>query len=73
MTKISFISKVVSVERHDKRVHVRGFGEDAEFRLVDRGYFMLLEGSYEALHIGFEKPAFHVGDRVKITMEKVND
>lgn len=34
---------------------------------------MLLEGSYEALHIGFEKPAFHVGDRVKITMEKVND
>jgi len=72
MAKIVFFSKVVSVERHEKQIYVGGFGQDAKFIGENKGYFLLLEGSYEALHIGFEMPAFRVGDRIKITMEKVN-
>lgn len=72
-TKISFYSRIVSITRREKLVYLDGFGENARFIGVDRGYFMLLEGSHEALHVGFEMPDFRVGDRIKITMEKVDD
>lgn len=71
-TRIAFYSRVVSVERRYKRVWVSGLGDAAQFKDEDQGFFMLLEGSYEALHVGFEPPEFKVGDRVKVTMEKVN-
>ena len=71
MARIAFYSKVVSIESHIKEVYVHGVGEGARFRHDNLGYFMLLEGSYEALHIGFDAPTFRVGDRVKITIEKV--
>jgi hypothetical protein len=70
--KITFYSRVRSITRLGKQIYLGGFGEDAKFEVADKGYFMLLEGSYEALHIGFEEPDFKVGDRIKITMEKVN-
>jgi len=72
MTKIAFYSRVVSIEQRFKRVYIGGFGETAKFREEDQGYFMLLEGSYEALHIGFQLPAFSVGDRIKVTMERMD-
>jgi hypothetical protein len=34
------------------------------------GWFMLLEGSWEWLFVGAEKPDFAPGDRVKITIAK---
>jgi len=71
MARIAFYSKVVSIESHIKEVWVEGFGDKARFRHDNLGYFMLLEGSYEALHIGFDNPTFKVGDRVKIIIEGV--
>ncbi len=37
--------------------------------LVSRGWFVHLSGSYEAIHVGDEKPAFEVGQPVTITLE----
>jgi len=71
MARIAFYSKVVSIESHIREVYDHGIGEEARFRHDNLGYFMLLEGSYEALHIGFTTPVFKIGDRVKITIEKV--
>ena len=38
-----------------------------------QGWFVVFEGSREALHFGDEKPNFDVGDEIKITFEKVNN
>lgn len=35
------------------------------------GWYMLLEGSWEKLYVGMDKPDFAVGDRVKLTIEKM--
>ena len=71
MARIAFYSKVVSIEKHIKDVYVEGLGDQAKFRQENKGYFMLLEGSYEAIHIGFDAPTFKVNDRVKIIIEGV--
>jgi hypothetical protein len=73
MTVYTIFAKVVSVERRMKQVYHSGLGEEAKFYDEDKGYFMLLEGSHEALHIGFDEPEFKVGDLVKITFEKVKN
>ena len=72
MAKIAFYSRVKLIRRLDKRVYLGGSGETAQFGADDMGYFVLLEGSHEAIHVGFEKPEFRIGDRIKVTMETVN-
>lgn len=37
------------------------------------GWFVHFEGSRESIHFGFEKPDIEVGDKFKITFEKVQD
>jgi len=68
---IKFYSKVISVNRESKDKYEYGVGEHAVFSKVDLGYFMLLEGSHESLHIGFDKPEFRAGDRVSVTIERI--
>lgn len=72
MTRIVFFSRVVQIIHRTRRVWVSGLDENAKFRQEDEGYYMLLDGSYEALHVGFDMPEFRVGDKIKVTMEKVN-
>ena len=71
--KLVVFSKVVSIDRYEVDSYQGGLGEDAKFAKVDRGYFMLLEGSHEAIHIGFDPPPFRVGDTIKITFERAGD
>ena len=35
------------------------------------GWYMQLEGSWESLYAGMEKPDFAVGERVKVKIEKM--
>jgi hypothetical protein len=65
-------TRVLSVRKEMRKIYLSGFGEEAKFREQSLGWYMHLEGSYESLHLGFEKPEIHAGDRVKITVEKVN-
>ena len=72
MAKIAFYSRVKLVKKLERRVYLGGSGESAKFGADDMGYFVLLEGSHEAIHVGFEMPEFRTGDRIKVTMETVN-
>lgn len=64
-------SKVLDVAERVTRKWQRGSGNDAIFVEKSLGYYALFEGSFEAIHLGFDPPAFRVGDKVKITFEKV--
>lgn len=65
-------SKVLSVEESFTPAYVigSGIGKDAKFVNQSQGWFIFLEGSYEALYLGKEKPGIEPGDVVKITLEK---
>lgn len=67
----TFFSHVHAVEEKFNKLWVCGVGENAVFKDVSRGWFVLYTNSWEWLYIGTEKPSFKVGDRVKITQEKV--
>ena len=62
---------VSTVREHTTETYIGGVGKDATFQTKSHGWFLYLEGSYEAIHMGAEKPEFNPGDRVKITFEKV--
>lgn len=64
-------TKVVAVEERFKDVYVSGFGDKAVFERRSLGHFAFLRGSYEALHVGYEKPDLKPGDEIKISIEKV--
>lgn len=61
---------VTLVEERFRRVHLHGAGDAAQFREESLGWFVWLEGSYEMLGVGPEKPALAIGDRIRITIEK---
>lgn len=66
-----FETKVKQIyEQKDKR-HISGFGSDAVFEDISRGWFALLEGSWEALHLGKDKPELKPGDKIKVIIERI--
>jgi len=71
MTKIVVYSRIVKIEKRVNAEWISGIGEHAKFREINRGYYMTLEGSHEAIHIGFDDPVFKAGERIKITFEGV--
>lgn len=70
-TNYTVMTRVVRVFKRIEKVWVSGKGQDAKFREIDKGWYVAFEGSYEALHFGYEDPGFKESDRVKITFEKV--
>lgn len=65
------LSSVSAIEDHKQQVYVSGAGESAVFSETSLGWFLYLAGSHEAIHVGMEKPDLLVGDKMKITIEKV--
>ena len=63
-------TRVNEVNEVHRQEHVSGAGPEAVFRSVSRGWFLLLEGSYEALHVGFDKPELEPGDEIEIVIRK---
>lgn len=72
LTRYVINSKITSVEEEFQPCWLSGFGSGAIFENRSMGWFVYLEGSYEALHVGKEKPELQKGDRIKITLEKVD-
>ena len=66
---ITFVSRVIAVEEKFVKSWLDGIGDQAHFKDESRGWFIGLEGSYEFLYIGNEKPNIKVGDiaTVRIT------
>lgn len=65
-----FLSRVVRVEERIDEKWLEGMGPNAKFAPVSRGWFVLLDGSHEAIHVGYEKPSFNPGDNVRVTIER---
>lgn len=63
-------TKVVNIEEEFVPTYLSGFGDTALFENRSKGWFVYLEGSYEAIHVGAEKPELTKGDRVRITIER---
>lgn len=66
-------SKVEDVREHFSKTHVSGHGADATFRNESLGWYVLFEGSGECLYFGETRPELSVGDKVKITFERVRN
>ena len=64
-------SKVSAIQEEFDQKYISGFGDNAVFEKKSKGWFVFLEGSYEKLHLGTEKPDWKKGDKIRITMEKV--
>jgi hypothetical protein len=65
---------------HVSRIHelkskrwVRGTAKEAEFVEESMGWYLFLEGSWEGLQVGAERPNLEVGDKVLITIRKVHN
>ena len=63
-------TKVLEVKEVFRKEHISGAGKDADFREVSRGWFVLFEDSYEALHVGHEQPKLAPGDSIEILIRK---
>ena len=74
-TKIIYVinTEVLKISEEFARMYTSGFGESATFNKVSKGWFASFAGSYEALHLGYKEPEWKVGDKIRITFEKVND
>lgn len=64
------VTKAISVTERFVRQHISGVGDQAKFQDTSLGWYLLMEGSYEALYLGNEKPPFVSGDPIRITIEK---
>lgn len=68
-TRYVFHSRVQSVGERERVV--RGYKEADQTVTITEplGWFVHLEGSQEALFVGYEKPPFQKGQTVKVTIE----
>lgn len=70
--KYSFYTTVMKVFNHHQVVRVDKSstpGADPVAHTEDRGWFVHLNGSYEAIYLGESAPAMKAGDRVRVTIE----
>ncbi len=69
----SVYTTVLKVEEQFRSVYQSGYGSGAIFAAETKGWFMHLNGSYEAIHMGFEEPKFKQGDKIRVTFERIED
>lgn len=69
--KIIIQTSVIAINEKLKDKYIGGIGSDAKFERVHVGWYMHLDGSYESLFVGHERPTnIKEGDIVNITIEK---
>jgi hypothetical protein len=76
MTKYVFYSKVKKIEEKTRAVRSYKTGkkladgkDEIRVEYEDLGWFILLEDSWESIHVGREKPDLEIGRKVKVTIE----
>lgn len=70
MYEIVIPTKVVRVEKRFRDIYISGYGKDAIFHPQDLGWWVLLEGSHEALYVGEEQPWFKEDDLLETVIRK---
>lgn len=71
-TRVRSVAEEFKMTNYRKVKGTDGAPDYTESDRVSLGWFILLEGSYEKLGVGAEKPVMAKGDRVTITLEKVD-
>lgn len=66
-------AKIVYIEEHFRPRYIAGIGKDATFDQESLGWFILLDGSHEAIQVGRDKPDWKKGETVRISFERVPD
>ena len=64
---ISFSATVTGVEERTKKVWLRGIGKEAEFQDRSEGWWLVCNKEF-SIWVGWSRPEFTVGDRVKFTI-----
>lgn len=73
---IKIITVVEKVERRQARRYRAGTWAEAKsesqavYDMIDLGYYLVLQGSHEALYIGEDEPEFKVGAQVSIVISR---
>lgn len=70
VTTYTIHSRVVNTFEKKTPQYRGGIGSEAAFVDVSRGWFVHLEGSWEALYLGQDKPDLAAGDEVVIQIRK---
>lgn len=74
ITNYTWTVKVTGIKQHKQHVStIKNQDGDIVGTYDDCGWFILLDGSQEWLHIGYDEPSIRVGNTVKVTIEKLND
>lgn len=68
-----FRAPIVNIEHRFQRLHVSGGGDTAVFKTVSQGWYIHLEGSWEALGVGDEEPPYKVGDVLTIKIGQFDE
>lgn len=66
-------SQVVRIERRNRKIWVSGSGDNTIFLEQDLGWWLLMTNSHEAIYLGEEQPDLKDDDKIRITLEKVDD
>lgn len=65
-------TEVLKIEEKFNQVWKSGFGKEAQFDAPSKGWFIQFVGSQESIQFSC-KPEFSVGDKIKITFERITD
>lgn len=64
-------SRLKKIFHHARVVRTWIEGEHTYQELEPVGYFIVIEGSYEALFVGTEEPELKPGDQIRISIERL--
>lgn len=67
----TFVAPVASLTEEKQKVNWHKVDGTWQCDEVSIGWFMRLEGSWEKMNMGGVRPDIAVGDKIKVTMEKV--
>lgn len=73
--KIKYIihTRVVDIGEMSEVVSGKKVGDETILTTENRGYFVLFDGSRERLFLGWDEPRIKKGDKIKITIERIDD
>lgn len=72
ITMYTILTYVSRVEQRIESVYIGGVGADAAFTKHSTGWYLSIEGSHEAIYIGKEQPELKYGDKIKISIKRID-
>lgn len=68
---VKFLTGPIIIGATTKQKHVRGVAKDAQFEYEDSGFYLLDTATNMKFSLGEETYGFSTGDRIIVTLEKL--